>query len=64
MRVPEEKYGACGKLSKEFNITNGVRWDGVLAPTLFNPFLDAVVYSTIAEFPGCGLWILFNKDAE
>ena len=55
---------ACGKLSSEFSISNGVRQGDVLAPTLFNLFLDAVLCKALEDHPGCGLSILYNQEAE
>ena len=56
---------ACGKLSSKFSISNGVRQgDIMLAPTLFNLFLDAVLCKALEDHPGCGLRILYNQEAE
>ena len=43
----------AGKLSAEFNIENGVRHGDVLAPVLFNLFLDALFSIVESRIQGC-----------
>ena len=38
---------AYGKVSEESDVTTGVRQGDVFAPTLFNPFFDAVITATM-----------------
>ena len=51
-----------GKLSAEFNIENGVRQDDVLAPVLFNLFLDALLSIVESRIQGCGVVMVCNLD--
>ena len=41
-----------GKVSSKFDVTTGVRQGDVLAPVLFNLFLDAIIAVTLSAHPG------------
>ena len=53
-----------GRISAEFPIKSGVRQGDVLAPTLFNLFLDAVISAVLAQHPHCGVKMLHNLGDE
>lgn len=53
-----------GKVSEECLIKNGARQGDVLAHTLFNLFLDAVINTSLQKHPESGLSILFNTEDE
>ena len=53
---------AYGKVSSEFDVTTGVRQGDVLAPVLFNLFLDAVIAATISKHPRSGIRMLYDLD--
>ena len=55
---------AYGRVSGEFGITTGVRQGDVLAPTLFNLFFDSVIASTLAQYPHCGVRMLYHLGDE
>ena len=55
---------AYGKVSKEFDITTGVRQGDVLAPDLFNLFFDAAIAAILAEHPKSGVKMLYNLGDE
>ena len=55
---------AYGRVSGEFPIANGVRQRDVLAPTLFNLFLDTVICMALRKHPANGLTVLFNPEAD
>ena len=55
---------AYGRVSGEFPIANGVRQGDVLAPTLFNLFLDSVICMALRKHPANGLTVLFNPAAD
>ena len=58
------KVHAYGCLSESFEIRNEVRqWD-VLAPNLFNFYLDAMMSMALGNHPNEGLSILFHLDAD
>ena len=52
----------AGKLSAKFNIENGVRQGDVLAPVLFNLFLDALLSIVESRIQGCGVVMVYNLD--
>ena len=52
---------AYGKVSEEFSINTGVRQGDVLAPILFNLFLDAITAATLSQHAGSGVKMLFNR---
>ena len=52
----------AGKLSAEFNIENGVRQGDVLAPVLFNLFLDALLSIVESRIQGCEVVMVCNLD--
>ena len=58
------KVHAYGHLSSPFQINNGVRQGEVLAPTLFNLFLDAVVDKALENHAGDGIRLFFHPDTE
>ena len=53
---------AYGKVSSEFDVTTGVRQGDVLAPVLFNLFLDAVIAATLSKHHGSGIRMLYDLD--
>ena len=53
---------AHGKVSGEFYITTGVRQGDVLAPVLFNLFLDTVIAATMATYPNAGMRMLYSLE--
>ena len=58
------KARAYGCLSESFEIRNGVRQGDVLAPNLFNFYLDAMMSMALGNHPNEGLSILFHPDAN
>ena len=55
---------AYGQLSSDFAINNGVRQGDVLAPTLFNLFLDAVLSKTFSMVPDQGVQLVYHPEAK
>ena len=55
---------AYGRVSEEFGITTGVRQGDVLATTLFNLFFESVIASTLAQYPHCGVRMLYHIGDE
>ena len=55
---------AYGWVSGKFPIANGVQQGDLLAPTLFNLFLDTVICMALRKHPANGLTVLFNPEAD
>ena len=53
-----------GHLSRPFQIRNGVRQGDVLAPSLFNIFLDAVMERALEGHVNDGVRIFYHPEAE
>ena len=51
---------AYGKISEEFDISNGVIQGAVLGPVLFTLFFDAITTATLSQRPGSGVRMLCN----
>ena len=62
-RAVEIVCGA-GKLSAEFNIENGVHQGDLLAPVLFNLFLDKLLSIVESRIQGCGVVMVCKLVAE
>ena len=58
------KVRAYGCLSESFEIRNGVRQGDVLAPNLFNFYLNAMMSMALGNHPNEGLSIPFHLDAD
>ena len=52
-----------GQLSKEYKVESGVKQGDVLAPTLFNLFLDVMIRTAMTKNPDAGVHIQYNLDA-
>ena len=62
----KETYGVVrfeGQLSKEYKVESGVKQGDVLAPTLFNLFLDVIIRTAMIKHPDTGVHIQYNLDA-
>ena len=62
----EETYGVVrfeGQLSEEYKVDSGVKQGDVLAPTLFNLFLDVIIRTAMMKHPDAGVHIQYNLDA-
>ena len=62
----KETYGVVrfeGKLSEEYKVESGVKQGDVLAPTLFNLFLDVIIRTAMMKHPDAGVHIQYNLDA-
>ena len=62
----KETYGVVrfeGQLSEEYKIESGVKQGDVLAPTLFNLFLDVIIRTVMIKHPDVGVHIQYNLDA-
>ena len=57
---------AYGRTSEEFSVTSGVRQGCVLAPTLFNFYLDAVLHLAIDTFnqKGMGIQVAYHLNTH
>ena len=58
------KVRAYGCLSESFEIYNGVRQGDVLAPNLFNLYLDAMLSVALGSHSNEGMTILFHPNAD
>ena len=58
------KACAYGCFSESFEICNGARQGDILAPNLFNLYLDAMMSMALDNHPNEGLSILFHLDAD
>ena len=62
----KETYGVVrfeGQLSEEYKVESGVKQGDVLAPTLFNLFLDVIIRTAMMKHPDAGVHIQYNLDA-
>ena len=62
----KETYGVVrfeGQLSEEYKVESGVKQGDVLAPTLFNLFLDFIIRTAMMKHPDAGVHIQYNLDA-
>ena len=54
-----------GKLSEWFDVRSGVRQGCVIAPVLFNIYIDFVVKQALAQMPdGCGVELAYHCDGQ
>ena len=58
------KVRTYGHLSRPFQIMNGVRQGDVLAPSLFNLFLDAVMERALEGHVNDGVRMFYHPEAE
>ena len=62
----KETYGVVrfeGQLSEKYKVESGVKQGDVLAPTLFNLFLDVIIRTAMLKRPDAGVHIQYNLDA-
>ena len=52
-----------GQLSEEYKVESGVKQGDVLAPTLFNLFLDVIIRTAMIKHLDAGVHIQHNLDA-
>ena len=52
-----------GQLSEEYKVESGVKQGDVLAPTLFNLFLDVIIRTARMKHPDARVHIQYNLDA-
>ena len=52
-----------GQFSGEYKVESGVKQGDVLAPTLFNLFLDVIIRTAMMKHPDAGFHIQYNFDA-
>ena len=55
----------CGVVSEWFDVHGGVRQGCVIAPLLFNIYMDFVVRQAMAQMPeGCGVKLAYHADGK